>query len=148
MSADRMSADRVLLVDDEEDFLATLAERLAMRGTEVVTARTGEEGIEVIRERDFDAAVLDLAMPGIDGIETFRRMRRIRPEMQVVLLTGHATVAQGVEAMKLGAVDLLEKPMDIRDLQSRIEECSENRAVLLERHLAEYAADILKRKGW
>lgn len=143
-----MTADRVLLIDDEEEFLATLAERLEVRGMQVVTARSGEEALRIVEEKDFDAVVLDLAMPGMDGIETFKRMRRVRPEMQVVLLTGHATVAQGVEAMKLGAVDLLEKPMDIHDLQSRIEECSDNKAVLLERHLADHAADILKRKGW
>jgi DNA-binding NtrC family response regulator len=143
-----MTAAHVLIIDDEKELLKTLAERLGVRGITVETAESGEEALGIIENTDFDAVVLDLAMPGIDGLETLRRMHEIKPDLQVVLLTGHATVAASIEAMKLGAVDLLEKPADFQDLLTRIEQASEKTAVLFEKRTEQDISKILRERGW
>ncbi len=143
-----MSGNRVLLIDDEPELLAALSERMEARGLRVDTAQSGEEALEKIQQREFDAIVLDLAMPGIDGIETLRRMRAINPDVQVILLTGQATVRKSIEAMKLGAVDLLEKPADFKQLIDKIEEASDKRAILFEKRAEEKIADIMRKKAW
>ena len=102
-----MIRHKVLLIDDEEDFTSALAERLEIRGMGVETASSGEEALEKVTVTDFDAVLLDLAMPGWDGIETLKRLKKVKPDLQVVLLTGRATVGKGVEAMKHGAKQLL-----------------------------------------
>jgi len=117
-----MIEDRVLVVDDEEQFVVAFAKRLGARGFAVETAGSGEEALEAMRHRRFDAVVLDLAMPGMDGIATLRALQDINPDVQVVLLTGRGTVKKGVEAMKLGAMDFLEKPVDIEVLMDKIRE--------------------------
>ena len=103
----------VLLVDDEVDFVSVLAERLEARGLKVDTAGDGETALVKAREQAFDAILLDMAMPGMDGIQTLNGLLAINPDLQVILLTGQATLRQAVEAMKLGALDLLEKPVEI-----------------------------------
>ncbi len=143
-----MAGDRILLIDDETELLSTLAERMETRGMRVMTAESGEAAIELVRKRNFDAIVLDLAMPGIDGIETLRRLRKINPDLQVILLTGQATVQKSIEAMKLGAVDLLEKPTDFEVLIAKIEEASAKKAELFEKRTAEQMNDIMRKKGW
>jgi DNA-binding NtrC family response regulator len=143
-----LSGERVLLIDDERELLATLAERMETRGLRVDTAESGEQAIAMIREKDFDAVVLDLAMPGIDGIETLRRILEINPDLQVILLTGHATVQKGVEAMKLGAVDLLEKPANFNELIAKIEEASTKKGELFEKRTEKKLGDIMRKKGW
>ncbi len=143
-----MSDLRILLIDDETEFLSVLSERLQTRGLTVQVSETGEEAIEMVTKTSFDAVVLDLAMPGIDGIETLRRMREIRPRIQVILLTGHATVQASIEAMKLGAIDLLEKPADLQVLLSKIEEASSKRAFLLEKKMEDDIEAILRKRGW
>lgn len=143
-----MSDHRVLLIDDEKALLEVLAERLEMRGMSVQTAESGEAALKMIEESSFDAVVLDLAMPGLDGIETLRRMKRIRPKIQVILLTGQATVQKSIEVMKLGAMDLLEKPTDLKVLLEKIEEASSKRAFLLEKQMEEDIDDIIRKRGW
>lgn len=143
-----MSDHRVLLIDDEKALLEVLAERLEMRGMSVQTAESGEAALKMIEESSFDAVVLDLAMPGLDGIETLRRMKEIRPGIQVILLTGQATVQKSIEVMKLGAMDLLEKPTDLKVLLEKIEEASSKRAFLLEKQMEEDIDDIIRKRGW
>ncbi len=143
-----MAQHSVLLIDDEAELLKTLAERLQVRGMSVTTAESGQEALDIIRDHDFDAIVLDLAMPGLDGIETLKRMQSIKPDVQVVLLTGHATVQKSVEAMKLGAVDLLEKPADFKDLLATIEKASQKHALLFEKQIEDDVSRILKERGW
>ena len=143
-----MTVHRVLLIDDEEEFTAALAERLEMRGMAVDTASDGETALEKIAARDYDAVLLDLAMPGWDGIETLKRIKKERADLQVVLLTGHATVGKGIEAMKLGAMDLVEKPVAFRDLLQKIEEASAKKALLVEARLEHELDEILRKKGW
>jgi DNA-binding NtrC family response regulator len=143
-----MNVHRILLIDDEEEFTAALAERLEMRGMTVDTASDGETALEKITARDYDAVLLDLAMPGWDGIETLKRIKKERADLQVVLLTGHATVGKGVEAMKLGAMDLVEKPVAFRELLQKIEEASAKKALLVEARLEHELDEILRKKGW
>jgi DNA-binding NtrC family response regulator len=138
----------VLLVDDEADFVAALSERLEVRGLRVDTAANGELALAAARRKVYDAVLLDMAMPGLDGLETLRGLLGINPDQQVILLTGRATLQQGVEAMKLGALDLLEKPADIALLVARIEDAANRRIALDDRRVAERLRDILHKKGW
>lgn len=101
---------RVLLVDDEETFTDSLAKVLRRRGLEVAVAASGEEGIAYLTQRDYDVVVLDLRMPGLDGLATLRRLKELRPTTQVIMLTGHGTVDAGIEALRLAAFDFMLKP--------------------------------------
>lgn len=143
-----MTDTTVLLVDDEQDFVTALAERLEARGLRVETAAGGEGALERARARVFDAVLLDMAMPGLDGLATLRGLLAINPDQQVILLTGRATLQQGVEAMKLGALDLLEKPADIALLVTRIEDAARRRSALDNRRVEERVRGILHKKGW
>ena len=143
-----MKPDRVLLVDDEVEFVETLAERMRARGLDVEVAHCGEEALGKVAGCSFDAIVLDLAMPGIDGIETLRRLRETDPDLQIMLLTGQGTIQAAVEAAKLGAMNVFEKPTDIEVLLEKIKEARANRFMLAEQKSRDDIEDILKRKGW
>lgn len=117
----------VLVVDDEEQFLDVVSQRLEGRGLEVVTATSGREAVKAIQEKAFDTVVLDLVMPGMGGIETLRQLRECQPDLQVIVLTGHGSIEAGIEAMKLGAEDMIEKPVDLKVLLERIQEASRER---------------------
>src|SRR4030065_979354 len=107
---------RALVVDDEQDFLEPLVNRLGKRSIDTAGVRSGEEAVEVMKKKLFDVVVLDIKMPGgMDGIETLREMKRIQPLAEVLLLTGHASVENSIEGMKLGAFDYLLKPPKIAD---------------------------------
>ena len=138
----------VLLVDDEEEFVEVLAERLEARGLRVDTAADGEKALALAGKRAFDAILLDMAMPGMDGIQTLRGLLEINSDLQVILLTGQATLRQAVEAMKLGALDLLEKPADIETLVAKIEDAALKRSKLDDKRIAQKMSDILRKKGW
>jgi len=143
-----MIEDRVLVVDDEEQFVLAFAKRLSARGFAVETAGSGEEALEAMRHRRFDAIVLDLAMPGMDGIETLQHMLRLDPDAQVLLLTGHGSVHAATEAMKAGAADFLEKPADFPELLEKIRACIEKRLKLGMQKSEEEIAEILRKRGW
>jgi DNA-binding NtrC family response regulator len=138
----------VLLVDDEEDFVSVLAERLEARGLTVATAARGEEALVKAEAKAFDAILLDMAMPGMDGLQTLKGLLGINPDLQVILLTGRATLGQAVEAMKLGALDLLEKPAPIDTLVQKIEDAARKRWSLADKRVAQRMSDILRKKGW
>lgn len=143
-----MSSDKVLLVDDEIEFLETLAERMRTRGLDVDTATDGRAALEKCRARKYDAIILDLAMPGMDGIETLKQMRRQDPDAQIMLLTGQGTVRTAVEATQLGAMDVLEKPTEIDVLLQHIREARAKRMLLRQRETQEEIEEILRRRGW
>ncbi len=119
-SAKPNASPRLLLVDDEEMYLEYLSRRLINRGYEVTTCLSGEEALEKAGRHTFDVIVLDVLLPGIDGIETLREIKRITPLAEVIMLTGHASLESGIEGMKLGAYDYLRKPCDTADLVAAI----------------------------
>ena len=141
-------AEKILLVDDEADFLEALSERMRTRGMDVTTSTSAKEALDAVEQGAYDAVVLDLMMPEVDGLEALRILKEKDPKLQVILLTGHATVEKGVEAMKRGALDLLEKPTDIETLTQKIKEASANRLVLVSEESEEKIKDILSSKGW
>jgi DNA-binding NtrC family response regulator len=106
----------VLLVDDEEEFVQTLSERLEMRDLKSKTALNGEQALQIVTDQEPDVMVLDLKMPGIDGMEVLRRVRKAYPKVQVIILTGHGTDRDAEEAKKLGAYSYLQKPVEIDHL--------------------------------
>ena len=139
---------KVLLVDDEEQFLDALSQRLETRGLKVQAVTSGEDAIKKVADHNFDAIIVDLAMPGIDGIETLKRIKEIRPDLEIIMLTGHATVKSGIEAMKLGADDFLEKPVDLNVLMEKIGEAKNKRMLVVEKGRQEELKKILKSKTW
>ncbi len=139
---------KVLLVDDEKDFRDVLAERMSNRGLETDTAESGIKALEMIESKSYDAVILDLAMPEMDGIETLKRLLEKQPHLQVIVLTGQATVQKGVEAVKLGAADFLEKPAEIESLVTKIEEAQAKKLSLFEQNLDQKISDITRKKSW
>ena len=114
--------DKILIVDDEKDFLDVISDRLKARDMNVSTATSAAAALKKIDEDSFDAVVLDLQMPEMDGLEALKKMKEKNPDLQVIFLTGHATVEKGIEAMKLGAMDLIEKPADLTTIVERIKQ--------------------------
>lgn len=143
-----MATERVLLVDDEVEFVEALAERLRSRGLEVDTAHDGPSAVGRVAARGYDAVVLDFAMPGMDGIDTLKAMLGLNADLQVMLLTGQATVKAAVEATRLGAVDVLEKPTDISALLEKIRVARGKRIAATEQRTQRDVEEILRRRGW
>ena len=143
-----MASEKVLIIDDEREFTEALSERMETRGIKAVTAATGAEALGIVDKEKFDAVILDMVMPGMDGIETLKRLLEKNPDLQIILLTGHATVQTSVEAIKLGAADFLEKPVDIKKLMEKIKEAGAKRVALVEKQADGAINDILKSKDW
>ncbi len=143
-----MPAEKVLLVDDEPEFVQVLSQRMESRGVGVDTAASGREALEKVRGKSYDAIILDLAMPEMDGIETLKRLLEDNPDLQVILLTGYATLQKGVEAIKVGAMDFLEKPAEIQELMEKIRKAKATRMLIVERRAEEKIKSILETKGW
>ena len=139
---------KVLLVDDEPHFVKLLAERLEGRGVNVETAGGGPEAIDKVKGEPYDAIILDLLMPDMDGLETLKQLREINPDLQVILLTGHGTIDKGVEAMKLGAMDFVEKPADFKELLEKIKKAKDTRMLLVEKRHEERIKELMKSKSW
>ena len=143
-----MAKEKVLLVDDELEFTQVLSERMKSRGVDVDTAASGREALEKARGKSYDAIILDLSMPEMDGIETLKHLIEDHPDLQVILLTGYATIEKGIEAIKLGAMDFLEKPAEIQKLMEKIEEAKANKMLLVEKRVEEKIRGILEAKSW
>ena len=111
---------RVLIVDDEERFRATTTTILKKRGFDVMAVGGGLEAIEEIRNRGFDVVILDVKMPGMDGIEALREIKNIKPELEVIMLTGHGTLKSALAGLREGVFDYLAKPCDIDVLARKI----------------------------
>ncbi|MBF0099414.1 MAG: response regulator [Desulfobacterales bacterium] len=140
--------ERILLVDDEKEFIEPLAERMRNRGMNVSTSTCAKEAIKKVQQETYDAIILDLRMPEMDGIEALSVLKEKNPDLQVILLTGHATVEQGVQAMKLGAMDFLEKPIDIKVLSEKIKKAKAEKMILVEKRSEEKIKKIMIEKGW
>jgi DNA-binding NtrC family response regulator len=118
----------VLVVDDEEDLLETLVNRLNRRTIRTHGVTSGEEALKVIKEKPIDVVILDIKMPGgMDGIETLREIKKINPLCEVILLTGHGAVETGIEGMSLGAFDYILKPVRLEELLPKIAEAVEKK---------------------
>lgn len=141
-------SEKILLVDDETDFLEVMSERMGARGMEVTTAESAQKALQEVEKGGFDAIVLDLMMPGMDGLETLKRIKEKRPALQVILLSGHATLEKGIEAMKLGAMDFVEKPADINELTEKIRKAKAQKMVLVEEEMESKLKGIINAKGW
>ena len=123
----------VLLVDDELEFLETLVKRLTKRGLNISTAKSGEDALAIIRGQAIDVAVLDVRMPGIDGIQTLREIKKLDPLMEVIMLTGHASLEVAIAGMELGAFDYLMKPADIDELFYKLQDAFKKRTMQQEK---------------
>ena len=111
---------KILLVDDDQDFVETLAARLMTRGFQAATALDGDAAIAQVREQEFDVVILDVVMPGKDGIETLQELKRLSPLTEVIMLSGHASLEIAIRGMRFGAFDFLTKPSDMADLVDKI----------------------------
>ena len=111
---------RVLIVDDEDDFRETIVKRLNARKIQSEGAASGVKALEVLKDKDFDVIVLDVKMPDMDGIETLRHIKKLKPEIEVIMLTGHASVEFGLKGMQLGAFDYVMKPAPLNELLDTI----------------------------
>ena len=123
-----MTVPSIMLVDDEVSFVETMAKRLAKRHFDTITAFSAEEGLEKLAaNQDLDVIVLDIKMPGMDGIEALKEIKKVSPLTEVIMLTGHATIESAIEGMRLGAYDFLRKPCDFEELVSKLEGAAEKK---------------------
>ncbi len=118
----QMEAFNVLIVDDEADYLTTLVKRLKKRGLNPLAAHSGEGALEILKKEKIDIVVLDVKMPGMDGIQTLREIKKIDPLVEVIMLTGHANMEVAIEGMSLGAFDYLMKPAEIDELHYKLQD--------------------------
>ncbi|MBI4858756.1 MAG: response regulator [Candidatus Riflebacteria bacterium] len=115
------SKPKVLIVDDEERFRATMCKRLRVRGLQAATAGSGREALEELRRDRYDVVILDLRMPGMGGVDALIEMKQADPSIEVIVLTGYASVETAGEITRLGGYDFLLKPCDVDDLVEKIE---------------------------
>ena len=111
---------KALLVDDEAEFVTTLAERLQIRGIQARTATDGQQALAMIESEKPQVVVLDIMMPGISGLEVLDYIKKNYPKIEVILLTGRGSTKEGIEGMQLGAFDFLMKPVKIEELIPRM----------------------------
>ncbi|MDD4732245.1 MAG: response regulator [Desulfovibrio sp.] len=143
-----MSVATVLLVDDEQAFVEAMTKRLARRDVEVRAASGGQECLDALaKDASVEVVVLDVKMPGIDGVETLKRIKADYPLVEVIMLTGHATVETAIDGMKLGAFDYLMKPCDMDVLMEKIDAAATKKRQHEEKILEARAQSIAMRRG-
>lgn len=124
-----MDAPKVMLVDDEVEYIETLLKRLKKRGLEITTANEGRAALDLLESDSPDVVVLDVKMPGIDGLDVLKEIKSRHPLVEVIMLTGHANVEVAIEGMELGAFDYLMKPMDIDELLYKIQDAHQKKTI-------------------
>lgn len=124
-----MSATRLLVVDDEQDLLELLVRRLKRKGFDVDSAGTAEDALELVKKNEYDIGVYDIRLPGMDGIELLKETKKVQPDIEVLILTGHGTIDTAIEAMKVGAFDYITKPYNLSELELTIGKAAENKAL-------------------
>lgn len=134
----------IMLVDDEEDFVEMLSLRLKETGENVVAAFNGSQSLETLDKTDIDVVILDVKMPGMDGIETLQEIKKRYPLVEVIMLTGHGTIEAAVQGMKLGAFDFLLKPADFDDLTEKLNRARQRKRDQMERIRQAEAAMLLR----
>jgi DNA-binding NtrC family response regulator len=125
---------RVLVVDDEADFLETIVMRLQRRKIDAHGVDGGKKALELVENERFDVVVLDVLMPGMDGIETLKLLKKKKPFIEVIILTGHGSVESGLQGMQFGAFDYIMKPADLDELLEKIQQAYERKRIHEERH--------------
>jgi len=143
-----MEKIRMMLVDDEERFLSTTQKLLARKGYDVVTAASGAEALEKIRIQNIHVVILDVKMPGMDGIETLKNMKSAYPLIEVVMLTAHATVESAIEGMRFGAFDYLMKPCDMDQLIGKVNEAARKKQGHEEKIREAHVKEIISKRGF
>ena len=128
-----MATIQLLLVDDEERFLHTTKILLEKRGIITFTATNGMDALKIMEGHRIDVVILDVKMPGIDGVEVLRKTKQKHPLVEVIMLTGHATVESAVEGLKMGAFDYVKKPCDIVDLIAKVNEAYDKKHAMEEK---------------
>jgi len=128
-----MPKPRILIVDDEKRFVTTMIKQLTERKLDVSGVYSGKEAIREVKNKLYDVIILDVKMPGLDGTETLQELKKINPGIEVIMLTGHASVASAVEGMRLGAYEYLMKPCEIEELMEKINEAYKLKAARDER---------------
>jgi two-component system OmpR family response regulator len=124
-----MDKFKVMIVDDEQDFLETIVKRLEARSIDVTGVESGYQALEALDGRDPDVIILDVKMPGMDGIETLREIKKKKPLTEVIMLTGHASVESGIQSMKLGAFDYVMKPLALDELLEKVRQAYERKMI-------------------
>lgn len=128
-----MERYRVLIVDDEEDFVDTMVRRLKAKGFDAQGVTRGRDALKMMESQEFDVCVLDVKMPGMDGIETLREMKKQKPLMEVIMLTGHGSVESGIQGLQLGAYNYVMKPVPFPDLLQQMNQAYERKLIEEER---------------
>jgi DNA-binding NtrC family response regulator len=126
---DGLEEFRILFVDDETEFLQTLLKRMKKRVHAAFGAENGDEALSFLAHNPVDVVVLDVRMPGMDGIEVLREIKKRYPLIEVIMLTGHASMEAAIQGMDLGAFDYLMKPMDIDELLYKVQDACQNKAL-------------------
>ncbi|UCG07977.1 MAG: response regulator [Desulfobacterales bacterium] len=139
-----MEKMKLMLVDDEERFLSTTKKLLERKGQVVLTAASGAEALQILKQKNIHVVILDVKMPGMDGIQTLKEIKRQFPLVEVIMLTGHATVESAIDGLKSGATDYLMKPTGIEELLEKTEEAYEKRLQLEEKIRLAQARKFLK----
>ena len=141
-----MTGKPVLIVDDEKNIRLTLSQSLESLELETDTAVNGEEALAKLKEKDYGLMLLDLKLPGMDGMEVLRRLREIRPDIRVIIITAYGTIESAVDAMKLGAVDFIQKPFSPKEIRGLVSQVMD-RGKLDEQKAVDYASFIELAKG-
>lgn len=142
-----MTSAFVMLVDDEVGFVETMTKRLSKRQLLVLPAYSGREALEKLEKNSVDVVILDVKMPGMDGIATLREIKKVHPLVEVIMLTGHATVETAVEGMRLGAFDYLMKPCEIEELLAKVNEAKEKKSRHEQKIMDARMKEITLRRG-
>jgi two-component system OmpR family response regulator len=124
-----MEKFKILVVDDEQDFLETIIKRLKTRGIEVAGVDSGYKALEFLDHGGVDVIILDVKMPGMDGIEALREIKKKKPLVEVIMLTGHASVESGIQGMQLGAFDYVMKPVALDELLEKARQAYERKMI-------------------
>ncbi|NWH05956.1 sigma-54-dependent transcriptional regulator [Desulfobacter latus] len=138
---------KILVVDDEKDFVEMFSLRLTRQGEKVSVAYSGQEALDLLEKNKIDVVILDIRMPGMDGIETLKRIKAGYPLVEVIMLTGHGSTETAVEGMKAGAFDYLMKPADFEDISEKVANAWKRKDEQEERIRKAEARFLLRRTG-
>jgi len=130
-----MLSFKVLIVDDEEEFVETIVKRLKDRGLAAQGVTSGMQALDLMQTQDFDVVILDVKMPGMDGIETLREMKKRKPLTEVIMLTGHGSVESGIQGLQLGAYNYVMKPVPLDELLAQMTQAYERKLIEEERQV-------------